>query len=1036
MSILNRFKECVRASLLCSVTFIVLPGFLVLAPPVRGERLPIKTYTVADGLLRDSVAKIKQDSRGFLWFCTAGGISRFDGYAFTNFTTDDGLPERYVNDFLETGNGEIWLATDAGIAKLNPKGVRKPFQENSPNPGDALFTVYLPENPKARRVFVLFEGENGRIIAGTSDGLYQINEENKLQLVHLGKPLNDALEITSIIKDQGGALWLGTYMNGLIRLLPDGQVERFTMENGLPGMNVETLLEDKNGRIWVGMRAGIGAGLCLLKATVAENQQIVERVFTTKDGLPADWIFDLHQTSDAQFWVATTRGLCKWQGDAGETVCKSYTAMNNLCDSDIRTLTEDKDGNLWTGSKCGAKKLARYGFTTYGEADGIESSFINSIFENSAGELFVSSDTGDTRNISRFNGDKFDFVKPNFSVKGEYFGSGHRQTVWQDWTEGDWWFPSGNGIYRFEKPVRFEDLAENKPQRISPVAGRIEISRLFEDSRGDVWVATADTAGHGLWRWERKSDVWHDYTKELNFSKNRSGMAFVEDRSGNLWIATGEDDTALIRYRDGRFRIFSPQTDNLPSSPMTDLYVDRTGRLWIASVSAGLLRVDDVNAETLTFARYSTAEGLSTVGATCITEDEFGRIYACTGRGLDRLNPTTDQIENFTTADGLPTSYPIMSYRDRKNDLWFATTEGLARFTPEPERVRRPPTIVITGLRVTGVAQPISVLGETEIPALDFDSEQRQVSVDFVGLGASLGEKLKYEYRFGSDEWSQTIERTVNFANLSAGGYRLEVRTQTADKIYSQNPAIITFRIAAPFWQRWWFLLLVSLLIATLVVWFYRFRVSRLLELERVRTRIATDLHDDIGANLTRISLLSEVAKQKSENGNDNLLTSIADIARESVASMNDIVWAISPDHDSLLDLTRRMRRHAEEVFALRDIDLKFAAPEADLKLSVGVRRDVLLIFKEAVSNAAKHADCTQVSIDFTCKHSILSVRIEDNGKGFKKNQTETDGQGLRNMTRRAASLGGKLNIETQTGKGTIVELKLSLPKVGSELRI
>jgi signal transduction histidine kinase len=214
-----------------------------------------------------------------------------------------------------------------------------------------------------------------------------------------------------------------------------------------------------------------------------------------------------------------------------------------------------------------------------------------------------------------------------------------------------------------------------------------------------------------------------------------------------------------------------------------------------------------------------------------------------------------------------------------------------------------------------------------------------------------------------------------------------------------------------------------------LIYFFYRSRFLRLLEMERIRTRIATDLHDDIGANLTRISLLSEVAKQKSENGNENLLTSIAEIARESVASMNDIVWAIAPEHDSLQDLTRRMRRHAEEVFALRDVDLYFNAPasDSDLKLSVGVRRDVLLIFKEAVNNAAKHSDCSKVEIDFRVDNTILFLRIKDNGKGFEID-SENDGQGLRSMTRRAQALGGDLKIDSQKVNGTMVEFEMPLP--------
>jgi signal transduction histidine kinase len=207
----------------------------------------------------------------------------------------------------------------------------------------------------------------------------------------------------------------------------------------------------------------------------------------------------------------------------------------------------------------------------------------------------------------------------------------------------------------------------------------------------------------------------------------------------------------------------------------------------------------------------------------------------------------------------------------------------------------------------------------------------------------------------------------------------------------------------------------------------YRYRVARLVQLERMRTRIATDLHDDIGANLTRICLLSELAKQK--RGNGNLLSSIADIARESVSSMNDIVWAISPEHDRLLDLTRRMRQHAEEVFALRDIKMEFNAPrsDSDMHMRAGTRRDVLLIFKEAVNNAARHSECTEVLIDFSSEHHALSLQVSDNGRGFEI-AAENDGHGLRSMARRALAMGGKLKVESRPGGGTTVQLKLPLP--------
>ncbi|MGI8494385.1 MAG: ligand-binding sensor domain-containing protein, partial [Pyrinomonadaceae bacterium] len=969
--------------------------------------MPIKTYTVADGLLSDEVHKIKQDSRGFLWFCTSEGVSRFDGYAFANFTTDDGLPDRRVRDFLETKHGEIFVATDGGLARLDPTGI-------SGSKENQLFKTYRFNNWRAETVNVLFEDESGSVFVGTRDGVYKLNaREDELEAVDLGKSSDSIgeIKVAAIIKDRRGAMWIGTLGSGLFRLLPDGQVEQFTIENGLPGNFVAFLSEDENGRIWAGTRAfSLVDGLCLLVESPQKSRNIVERVFTTKDGLPVSWIPALYQSSDGRFWAATVRGLCLWQGENNGSVCKTYTAKNDLCDHDVWTIVEDKDKNLWTGSRCGAKKWTRYGFTTYSAAEGMDNPRANSIFENAAGELFVSFYNDESRTVSRFDGEKFELVKPNFPPGIHYFGWGWKQTVRQD-SAGDWWFPSGDGIYRFKQPAKFEDLSKLVPQKITVGTKPAEVFRFFEDSHGDLWIATVGQA-QGLWYWERESDVWHDYTNELGVGRNRTVSAFVEDKAGNLWIGTGnnENDTALIRYRLGQFKIFTQQENPLLAGWMRDLFVDDKGRLWIADSATGVLRLDDVNADRLAFKRYAPADGLSSIAVSCITEDEFGRIYIGTERGLDRLNPETGQVENFTTADGLPNSNVQIAYRDRQNNLWFGTTNGLARFKPEPEHKREPPNVLITGLRVSGVANPISILGEKEIAALELNSDQRQVTVEFLGLGASLGEHLKYEYRFGeSADWTRTEERTVNFANLSSGDYRFEVRAETADRIYSQ-PATVSFKIAAPLWRRPWFVGMILLVTISTAYLFYKNRLARLLQMERMRTRIATDLHDDIGANLTRISLLSEVAKQKSDNGSGNLLTSIADIARESVASMNDIVWAISPDHDRLLDLTRRMRRHAEEIFALRDVDLDFRAPsaDADLKLSVGVRRDVLLIFKEAVNNAAKHSDCSRIEIDFRVDNTNLFLRIKDDGKGFEID-AESDGQGLRSIARRARALGGNL---------------------------
>ena len=1012
--------------------------FFLSAAVIWAERLPIKTYTVADGLLRDEVEKIKQDSRGFLWFCTAEGVSRFDGYGFTNFTAKNGLPDPHVHDFLETRSGEIYIATGNGLAKLNSVDPRNPQSQIQPQQ-TSLFTVYLPENPQARRVQVLFEDQAGTIFVGTSDGLYQINAENKLEAVNLGKSraAEPQISVTAIIQDRRGALWLGTEGSGLLRVAADGKIRQFIASDGLPGNLIASLLEDRDGNLWAGMRLPATAGVALLNGEAGGSPQtpIVRRAFGSADGLPSHWVPSIYQASNGRLWLGTIAGLCEWQGEAAKSVCRTYTSANDLCDKDVWSVAEDKGGNLWTGSRCGAKKWAQYGFTAYDERDGIEAVQTNSIFENRIGQLFAVVRKDGTRTIYRFKADgKFTGVRPRLPPETNYFGWGWKQTAWQD-SSGAWLIPNGLGLFRFAPRTKFESLAGISPQKFSPATKGSDVFRVFEDSRGDIWIATT-YGGEELWRWERGANLWHDLTAEIIAGPPRRLVSsFVEDRSGNLWIGTGADTGAeLLRYRAGQFRIFTA-ADGLPDGWIRDLYVDRAGRLWIANSKNGLLRLDDVNAEQANFVRYSTNDGLSSAGANCLTEDAFGRIYIGGGRGVDRLNPATGQIENFTTTDGLPSSFVEVAYRDRQNNLWFGTAKGLTKYVPEPERKRQMPTILLTGLRVGGESQPISILGEAEIPEREFNSDQRQITVDFVGLGASLGESLKYEYRLGDAAWTRTTERTVNFANLAAGAYQFEVRAATADQIYS-HPALFSFRIAAPVWQRPWFLALLLILTATAGYGVYRARVARLLAMERVRTRIATDLHDDIGANLTKISVLSEVAKQKLRTGGNgapefnggNLLENIAETSRESVSAMSDIVWAINPRKDSLADLTSRMRRHAEEILEQQGISLQFDSTVADLRLTADVRRNIYLIFKESLNNIVRHSQATVVKISFNVWQTRLVLLIADDGDGFEMT-TATEGNGLASMEKRVAELGGKLQITSTPGDGATINLQIELKR-------
>jgi signal transduction histidine kinase len=257
------------------------------------------------------------------------------------------------------------------------------------------------------------------------------------------------------------------------------------------------------------------------------------------------------------------------------------------------------------------------------------------------------------------------------------------------------------------------------------------------------------------------------------------------------------------------------------------------------------------------------------------------------------------------------------------------------------------------------------------------------------------------------------------------------------------------FKILPPIWRSWWFVTIAALVIASAVYAFARYRYLRMkavleaqealrrsreerfAELERVRRRIATDLHDDIGSSLTQISILSEVVRQRTDGDDLQLsapLSMIAGASRELVDSMSDIVWAINPQKDHLNDLTQRMRRFASDVLTSRNIAFEFYEPdeENDVPLGANIRREVFLIFKESVNNLVRHSACGEVRIDFQIAGGALKLIVADDGKGFKTSMNG-EGHGLSSMRERAEGIGGQLEIISHVGKGTTITLELPL---------
>ena len=343
----------------------------------------------------------------------------------------------------------------------------------------------------------------------------------------------------------------------------------------------------------------------------------------------------------------------------------------------------------------------------------------------------------------------------------------------------------------------------------------------------------------------------------------------------NFWI--GFKEGGLVRGRSSGFA----ELPYMTTEAIQALHFDGAGRLWISSVENGVTRVDEPASDRPRFRSYGTAVGLSSNHIRCMTEDRFGRMYLGTDSGVDRLDPATGSIRHYTQTEGLASGAVRAAYRDRSGALWFATNSGISRLIPVPDPSSPPPGILISALRVMGAPLPISELGETRISGLTLPPTRNSMEIEFRAFDFSPNTRHRYQYKLdGADyDWSPpTEQRSVNFARLAAGSYRFQVRAVNTDSVSSLQPATLEFTVIKPIWARWWFLATMAMAAAAAAYAAFRYRMAQFMKLEQVRVRISADLHDDIGASLSEIFVLSEVARAHLHESHSAAVGSLAEI--------------------------------------------------------------------------------------------------------------------------------------------------------------
>lgn len=963
--------------------------------------------------MHGDVRVIYQDAKGYLWIGTGDGLSRFDGQRFVNYGAREGLEHRYINAIAEDRQGRLWLGTyGAGIARLidrtedGPPGrpaqsAREPVKFLSHRIGASLGSNLVYN--------LLFDNED-RIWCATDAGIYRSVGGRADPVVFEAVTPDQPTQWTQVFLDTQTGLWLGGEA-GLLQITRDGRV-RYGSADQVGRSPIRSIVQGWAGRVFLANTLEVFE---LVRGRA--NDRNTWRKLPVALG-PDQGILTVAADPRGVLWIGTGKGLVRWT-DGGQRI---YGTAHGLPDDLIRALHVDRQGNIWIGSYSGLTKLPSETPTTFTQAEGLPDQHVARVVESLRGDIYASTLRS---GLVRIVGGR---VVPIPGSQAPPFRSVANRVL-RD-RRGDWWLGTDQGLYRFKGP----DLQLQRGEKFTAPDGIPEAPvfvgpGLYEDPGGRIWISLLN--GHVyVFDPERRGRPRFEQLPARVQGPIEHFVDMFCDRPGACWIGSYQ---GLGRLWNGRISLVRPD-GGLPDLQARRFHRDSRGWLWIGLRYRGVSVTTDPTTERPRFRNYSTENGLSGDAVWCITEDQSGRIYLGTGRGLDRFDPGTGLVRSLRSV-GSPAAEGVNHcFSDRQGNIWVATSQGLARYDPRAERPANwAPPIYLTQIRVGGEALRLPETGARVLAGVAASAARSHVLIEYSGVGFGEERPLRYQYRLDrlDEDWNlPTEDRSVTYARLAAGSYRFAVRAISQDGHVSPEPATFSFRVLPPVWQRWWFIGLALAALTAGAFALHRVRVGQLLAVEAIRRQVATDLHDDLGSGLSQVAILSEVVRHDAPAEDSELLGEIARLARAMREDMGDIVWAVDPTKDQLSDLVQRFRLVTFNLLEANGVRVEFQAlDEREMEriaLAPDRRRHLFLIFKEAITNVARHAGATRVGVQLHIDARMLSLVIEDNGSGFDPAAPHS-GHGLANIRQRAASLGAHLTILSTPGGGTTVRLAFPL---------
>ena len=1036
---------------------LLLLSFGLLAQPTAVRFQPVGA---AAGLSQGFVHSLLKDQDGFLWIGTQDGLNRYDGYTFRHYFYDPAdsttLSNNYIWCLLEDRQGAIWVGTfGGGLCRYDRYTDR--FETYFPKPE-------LGQGNAKNSIRSLAESSAG-IWVGTDDGLFLFDPQKKtFRAITPEVESADALRVFSI-QEIGDEQFLVGSVGKVYHLSePDGKLKDLRLPYAIDG-GFHDFLPWGDSEFW----AATGKGLLQFSFSAASRSLHFLQHFRPEAGkensIASDYIAQLFCTADSVLWLATNSGIDYLDlRDKSEKNFQHFRHdtknVHSLSSNVVLCLEEIEPGWLWAGTQEGINQFA-YQTPVFNAFSLVEQGIncgvsIHGMSEDPQGNLWMATEKGilraekgrlETGSFTCYSTSDWPNLKDEFIVN---LSAGKDSVLWVALRRG--------GFARLQTT----DAGNPQLQGYLLPAGaykNIGTNDLLEEEGGSLWIASS---GLGLWRWHPQRDTFESFRANPADSSTLSGnyiFTLFKDSQNQLWIGTADGGLCRRNAADGSFSCFTHQRQDpfsLSNNMVLCIFEDSRQRIWVGTSNGLNLLENDGE-----FKRFLPKDGLPNAVIYSIQEDPEGQLWLSTNQGLAMLNFKAGvwEIQAFDVNDGLlANEFNQHAYYQLPDGRFlYGSKGGLTVF--EPRNILPStdvPEVVITDFNLFNESVPVAEKASPQVFSLEkviqhteeliLPYRQNFLAFEFSAMQFVQAENCTYAYQMeGLDpDWVYPgTRRFASYPNLKPGDYVFKVKAANHDGIWNETPHTLKIRMLPPPWKTWWAYLLYALLIAGLIYSFIRFRLYHLqkiekakaLEREQFRQRSARDFHDEAGNKITKISLMTEMAKRTVQDNPEvqQILGQVEENVQELRSGMRDFIWVLDPSNDSFYDTLLRLKDFANNIFEYSDIRFTTEGIHDDLKeisLQGNQRRHLLLLFKEAINNCLKYSQAKNATFSVQRSGDTIQMLFADDGIGFTEDQRA--GHGLKNIATRAQKIGAKCQVETQRGEGTRISVNWRITQMGN----